>query len=91
MAKRTHTRAEKRWCMETILNIQEDLPYQYSAEVQLKLRRKGIEVSEQYIRQCRQLRRFDSRVVEEMEKLARRMRFDTSRIHDEDTLLRKVI
>lgn len=71
MNKYRSTPAERRWCIDTIAQIQDFLPSQYSDLAQARLRQQGIEVSRYYIRQCKKLVRHDERVVKVLEQIAR--------------------
>ena len=71
MEKYSPTSEEREWCRHTVLRITDQLPKQYSAVTQARLKKQGIEVSRRYICDCKNLLRHDIRVVKVFEDLAR--------------------
>lgn len=65
------TPADRRWCIDTIVRIEDFIPNHYSELAQARLRQQGIEVTRYYIRQCKKLVRHDVRVVKVLEQIAR--------------------
>lgn len=63
------TPKEREWCTKTILRINNQLPIHYSIFTKGRLKKRGIEVSTRYIIDCRNLMRYDTRVVKALEKL----------------------
>ena len=60
---------EMEWCKMTISRISNQLPKQYSIFTKARLEKQGIKVSTRYIIDCRNLMRYDTRVVKALEKL----------------------
>lgn len=71
MEKYRSTTIERKWCIDTIVRIEDFIPNHYSELAQARLRQQGIEVSCYYIRQCKKLYRHDIRVVKVLEQIAR--------------------
>ena len=65
------TPEEKEWCIQTVIRIKDQIPGQYSDIVKSRLESQGIEKSNRYIIDCKNLHRFDIRVVRVLEDLAR--------------------
>ena len=53
-----------------MLEIEDDLPTQYSLVIQQRLSKKGIKVEQDHIRHCRSLKAHDPRVVKELQRYA---------------------
>ena len=68
MEKFSPTPEEREWCRYTVLRIANQLPKQYSAVTQARLRKQSIEVSRRYICDCKNLLRHDIRVVKVFEE-----------------------
>lgn len=64
------TPKERDWCKMTMLRITNHLPMHYSILAKARLKKKGIEVGTRYIIDCRNLNRYDTRVVKALEELA---------------------
>lgn len=71
MEKFSPTPEEREWCRHTVISIANQLPKQYSAVTQARLKKQGVEVSRRYICDCKNLLRHDIRVVRVLEDLAR--------------------
>ena len=69
MEKYSSTPEEKEWCIQTISRIPNHLPKQYSTLTKARLEKQGNEVSTRYIIDCRNLLRYDTRVVKALEEL----------------------
>ena len=65
------TPEEKEWCIQTVMRIKNQIPGQYSGIVKARLESQGIEKSNRYIIDCKNLLRHDIRVVRVLEDLAR--------------------
>lgn len=62
---------ERKWCRDTIDQIEDYLPSQYSLVAQARLKNMGIELSRRYICDCKNLKRHDRRVVEVLAQMVR--------------------
>lgn len=58
------TPAEKRYCIETMMEIMDDIPYNYAKEVQHFLAERKIEKDIDRIRRAKRLAIYDKEVVE---------------------------
>ena len=87
MEKYSSTPEEKEWCIQTIMRIANQIPQQYSDRVKARLNRQGIEVSNRYIIDCKNLLRYDIRVVKVFEDLARDLN-STNKAFDREKIIR---
>lgn len=71
MEKYSPTPEEKEWCIETVRRIESQIPKQYTGIVKSRLESKGIKVSNRYIIDCKNMLRYDIRVIRVLEDLAR--------------------
>ena len=88
MEKFSPTPEEKEYCIQTVMRINNQIPHQYSDMVKARLERKGIEVNNRYIIDCKNLLRHDIRVVKVFEELARD-RNSKNKVYNRNDILRK--
>lgn len=88
MEKYSPTPAERRWCIDTIARISDYIPKHYTGVIKARLQKKGIEVDNRYITDCRNMKRHDVNVVKELEQMARDLN-RLPRISNRADILRK--
>lgn len=90
MEKYSPTPEERELCRHTVMNIAHQLPKQYSAVVQARLRKQGIEVSRRYICDCKNLLRHDIRVVKVFEEITRDLG-RKSKVYNREEIRKKLL
>lgn len=87
MEKFSPTPEEKEWCIQTVSRIANQIPKQYTGIVKARLKNQGIEVNNRYIIDCKNMLRYDIRVVKVLEDLARDLN-RTNKVYDREKIRR---